>query len=378
MARDRPRGHRRPARSASRRRARSRTWRSTASPCPARSPPRTSCSASAGCSASSAPACSSSRPAGALGEDLAAPEREMAWMRRLVGRDRPSGHLRAHPERPRPRRRGAACSSFAAEAARRGRPVRPQVAGRPVTLLLGLQTLPPVRRTARPGRELGAAAAGRAGRGACATPSCAARCSPRRRRADPRSRSSSTRADLPARATRPTTSRRPTTASPASPRRQGATAVRGALRPAARRRRPRAAHAAAAQLHATATSTRCGRCCCTPRSAWGLGDGGAHCGTTCDASTPDVHAHALGPRPRPRPAAARVGGAEDDRTRPRRSTASATAARSQPGKSATSTSIDHDRLALHAPGDGLRPARRRPPVRAAGRRLRRHGQVGAR
>ena len=23
-----------------------------------------------------------------------------------------------------------------------------------------------------------------------------------------------------------------------------------------------------------------------PTSAWGLGDGGAHCGTTCDASTP--------------------------------------------------------------------------------------------
>ena len=23
-----------------------------------------------------------------------------------------------------------------------------------------------------------------------------------------------------------------------------------------------------------------------PSSAWGLGDGGAHCGTTCDASTP--------------------------------------------------------------------------------------------
>ena len=65
-----PRGHRgdeghrarrrsRPARSASRRRARSPTRPSTASPCPARSPPRTSCSASAPRSASSAPACSS-------------------------------------------------------------------------------------------------------------------------------------------------------------------------------------------------------------------------------------------------------------------------------------------------------------------------------
>ena len=52
----------RPARSASRRAARSRTWRSTVSRCPARSPRTTSCSASAACSASSAPACSSSRP----------------------------------------------------------------------------------------------------------------------------------------------------------------------------------------------------------------------------------------------------------------------------------------------------------------------------
>ena len=24
----------------------------------------------------------------------------------------------------------------------------------------------------------------------------------------------------------------------------------------------------------------------SPNTAWGLGDGGAHCGTTCDASTP--------------------------------------------------------------------------------------------
>ena len=55
-------GHRGRAPSASRPAARSPTAPSTASRCPARSPPRTSCSASAGCSASSAPACSSWRP----------------------------------------------------------------------------------------------------------------------------------------------------------------------------------------------------------------------------------------------------------------------------------------------------------------------------
>ena len=57
-------------------------------------------------------------PAGALGEDLAAPEREMAWMRKLLGRDR------AARSRSRSRRttttpsRGGACSSCA----RRPRP----------------------------------------------------------------------------------------------------------------------------------------------------------------------------------------------------------------------------------------------------------------
>ena len=60
--RHRARGHRRRARSASRRRAPSPIAPSTASPCRAPSPPRTSCSASAPCSASWAPACSSWPP----------------------------------------------------------------------------------------------------------------------------------------------------------------------------------------------------------------------------------------------------------------------------------------------------------------------------
>ena len=53
------------------------------------------------------PACSSP-PRGRAGEDLAAPDREMAWMRKLGG-DRATGHLCADAERSRPGR-GAACS----------------------------------------------------------------------------------------------------------------------------------------------------------------------------------------------------------------------------------------------------------------------------
>ena len=81
-------------------------------------------------------------PAGALGEDLAAPEREMAWMRELsaaIGRPvtfaltqndhDPDSWLRM--------------LELCAEAAADGAPVTPQVAGRPVSLLLGLQTFHP-------------------------------------------------------------------------------------------------------------------------------------------------------------------------------------------------------------------------------------------
>ena len=81
-------------------------------------------------------------PAGALGEDLAAPEREMEWMRELsaaIGRPvtfaltqndhDPDSWLRM--------------LELCAEAAADGAPVTPQVAGRPVSLLLGLQTFHP-------------------------------------------------------------------------------------------------------------------------------------------------------------------------------------------------------------------------------------------
>ena len=81
-------------------------------------------------------------PAGALGEDLAAPEREMAWMRKLAGAiKRPvSFALTQNDHDPDSYRR---MLELCAAAAQEGAHVRPQVAGRPVSLLLGLQTFHP-------------------------------------------------------------------------------------------------------------------------------------------------------------------------------------------------------------------------------------------
>jgi N-acyl-D-aspartate/D-glutamate deacylase len=81
-------------------------------------------------------------PAGALGEDLAAPEREMDWMRRLAATcGRPvSFALTQNDHDPDAWRR---MLDLSADAAAGGASVHPQVAGRPVNLLLGLQTFHP-------------------------------------------------------------------------------------------------------------------------------------------------------------------------------------------------------------------------------------------
>ncbi|MDE3087028.1 MAG: amidohydrolase family protein [Acidobacteriota bacterium] len=81
-------------------------------------------------------------PAGVLGEDLAAPEKEMAWMRRLSAAvSRPvTFALTQNDNDPEAYRRLLA---LAAEAAAEGADVRPQVHGRTVSLLLGLQTFHP-------------------------------------------------------------------------------------------------------------------------------------------------------------------------------------------------------------------------------------------
>jgi N-acyl-D-aspartate/D-glutamate deacylase len=71
-----------------------------------------------------------------------------------------------------------------------------------------------------------------------------------------------------------------------------------------------------------------------PDSAFGLGDGGAHCGASATRHD-DVPAESLGARSRARRAAGGVGGAQDDSrhgtSRPRR------AACSRPARRATST-----------------------------------------
>jgi len=82
-------------------------------------------------------------PAGALGEDLAAPEREMDWMRRLAAAiSRPvTFALNQNNADPTSWKR---LLDLAGDAHAEGVPVRPQVHGRTVSLLLGFQTFHPL------------------------------------------------------------------------------------------------------------------------------------------------------------------------------------------------------------------------------------------
>ena len=83
-------------------------------------------------------------PAGVLGEDLAAADREMDWMLRLAAEiDRPvTFAMIQHDQDPDQWKR---MLDLALEVHDRGVPIRPQVAGRPLGLLLGLQTFHPLR-----------------------------------------------------------------------------------------------------------------------------------------------------------------------------------------------------------------------------------------
>jgi len=83
-------------------------------------------------------------PAGVMGEDLAASDCEMDWMRRLAREiERPiTFALIQHDLDPDQWKR---MLDLAEEAYEDGVPIRPQVAGRPLGLLLGLQTFHPFR-----------------------------------------------------------------------------------------------------------------------------------------------------------------------------------------------------------------------------------------
>ena len=232
-------------------------------------------------------------------------------------------------------------------------------------------------RTARPGRRSARPAARREGRARCATPRLRrallvggadrrpARCAvprPRPERAFPLG-------DPPDYEPRPERRASPARAARRGPRRRSkcsttccsrTTATRSCMRPL---------------LNYTDFTLDAGaRDAAAPDAArWGLGDGGAHCGTTCDARTPTFMLTHWARDRDPRPAAARVGRAQDDgrdrvALRPRR-----------PRRAAAGHARRRQRhrprpAAAAPPGDGARPARRRPPLRAARRRLRRDGR----
>jgi N-acyl-D-aspartate/D-glutamate deacylase len=91
--------------------------------------------------------------AGALGEDLAAPEREVAWMRRLAAETgRPvSFALNQNNADPDQWRK---LLELAADAYAAGAPVRPQVTARTVSVLVGFQTFHPFSFTPTWGRAM--------------------------------------------------------------------------------------------------------------------------------------------------------------------------------------------------------------------------------
>ena len=76
----------------------------------------------------------------------------------------------------------------------------------------------------------------------------------------------------------------------------GTRPVRGALRPCSR---PARWLLGAFTNYAEANQDRLAEMIAHPDTVIGLSDGGAHVKMICDASAPDLPAHALGPRPQP-------------------------------------------------------------------------------
>jgi N-acyl-D-aspartate/D-glutamate deacylase len=222
-------------------------------------------------------------PAGALGEDLAAPEREMAWMRKLSAAiKRPVSFALTQNDHD-PESWKLMLDLCAESAAKEGAQVRPQVAGRPVSLLLGLQTFHPFAYCPSWASVHGTTPAEKSR--AMSDPALREKLlaevdvaiAPMQQFLDPeRAFPMGTTPDY-------------------EPKRSDSIAARA-----------RAAGCAPMELYYDVLMQDDGLALvlrpllnfsdfnldCVremllhPSSAWGLGDGGAHCGTTCDASTP--------------------------------------------------------------------------------------------
>ena len=196
-------------------------------------------------------ACSSWRPAGIQGEDISAPDREVAWMRRLAAETGPPDHLRLPPARRRPRRLGAAARG-GRRGPRRGDPAAPPGHRPPHRDAARAPELQPVRHPAHlPGPQ--ASCPSTSGWPGCAGPRCAPPSSARTTSSPcPSYIGHGPRPDL--RARRPARLR---AAARGLHRRRGRPPrpgpLRAALRHAPASRGPRAAHAPARS--ATATST---------------------------------------------------------------------------------------------------------------------------
>ena len=221
-------------------------------------------------------------PAGALGEDLAAPDREMAWMRKLSAAiDRPvTFALTQNDHDPDSWRR---MLELAGAAVAEGARIRPQVAGRPVTLLLGLETFHPFA-YCETWREVGLLdLPGKVA--ALADPEIKRRLVAEAQNPDPMMLQFLDPAKAFPLGDPPVYEPDPSASIAARAAREGRNVYdlyydllledggkALIMRPLLNFSDTNLDAVREMLLH--------------PTSAWGLGDGGAHCGTTCDASTP--------------------------------------------------------------------------------------------
>ncbi len=222
-------------------------------------------------------------PAGALGEDLAAPDREMDWMRRLsaaIGRP-VTFALTQNDHDPESWR---SMLKLAGDARAEGAQVRPQVAGRPVTLLLGFQTFHPFAYCPS-WAEIGLlSVADRVGK-LRADPDLRARLIAEAAHADP----AMTQFLDPSRAyplgDPPNYEPHPSE-SVAARAAQAGRNVHELYLELLMEDDGRALIMRPLLNYTDSNLDAVREMLLHPTSAWGLGDGGAHCGTTCDASTP--------------------------------------------------------------------------------------------